>query len=146
MCVKKFNACQSVRFLFLMWTTLNMKVPLILRLGRKWKGLAGNNCKRALNIEFEQDWSDGLGATLGADRKLKKIFFLFLRWTTLKIRVSLVLRVGRKWTGRAGDNCKSTLKVEFEQDWSVGLGATLRDKQKIKKYFSSFKDFSGKSR
>ena len=36
--------------------------------------------------------------------------------------------------------------IEFQQDWSVGLGATLRDRQKIKNYFSSFKDFSGKSR
>ena len=33
--------------------------------GRKWKGLAGDNSKRALNIEFEQDWSVDLGATLG---------------------------------------------------------------------------------
>ena len=30
--------------------------------------------------------------------------------------------------------------------WSVGLGTTLRDRQKIKYYFSSFKDFFGKSR
>ena len=36
--------------------------------------------------------------------------------------------------------------IEFEQDWSVGLGATLRDRHKIKNYFSTFKDFSGKSR
>ena len=28
-------------FFFLMWTTLNIKVPLILRVGRKWKGRAG---------------------------------------------------------------------------------------------------------
>ena len=55
--------------MFLMWTTLNNKVSLILRLGWKWKGLAGDNCKRTLNIEFEQDWSVGSGATLGADRK-----------------------------------------------------------------------------
>ena len=72
----KFHVCQSVRFLFLMWTTLNIKAPLILRLGRKWKGLAGDNYKRTLNIEFEQDWSVGLGATLGADRKLKNIFLV----------------------------------------------------------------------
>ena len=36
--------------------------------------------------------------------------------------------------------------MEFEQDWSVGSGATLRDRQKVKNNFSSFKDFSGKSR
>ena len=59
---------------FLMWTTLNIKVPLILTLGRKWKGFTGDNCKGALNIEFEQDRWVGLGATLGADRKLKKYF------------------------------------------------------------------------
>ena len=35
--------------------------------------------------------------------------------------------------------------MEFEQDWSVGLGATLRDRQKIKNYFSSFRDFFGKA-
>ena len=48
-----------------MWNTLNIKVPLILRVGQNWKGLAGDNCKTTLNIEFELDWSDGLGATLG---------------------------------------------------------------------------------
>ena len=39
-----------------------------------------------------------------------------------------------------------TPDIEFEQDWSVGLGATLRERQKIKNYFSSFKDFFGESR
>ena len=48
-----------------MWTTLNIKVSLILRVGEKWKGLAGDNYKTTLNIEFEQDWSVGLGAMLG---------------------------------------------------------------------------------
>ena len=33
-------------------------------------------CKSALDIEFEQDWSDGLGATLGDRQKIKKIFQL----------------------------------------------------------------------
>ena len=41
--------------------------------------------------------------------------------------VSLILRVSRKWKGRAGDNYKSNLNIEFDQDWSVGLGATLGD-------------------
>ena len=54
--------------------------------------------------------------------------FLYLMWTTLNIKVSLILMVGRKWKGRAGDNCKSTLNIEFEKDWQVGLGATLRDR------------------
>ena len=48
-----------------MWTTLNIKIPSILRVGQKWRALATDNCKTALNIEFEQDWSAGLGATLG---------------------------------------------------------------------------------
>ena len=39
-----------------------------------------------------------------------------------------------------------TSDTEFEQDWSVGLGATLGDGQKIKNYYSSFRNFSGKSR
>ena len=46
----------------------------------------------------------------------------------------------------ARDICKGTLDIEFERDWSVGLGAKLGDGQKIKNYFSSFRDFSGKSR
>ena len=33
--------------------------------------------------------------------------------------------------------------MEFEQDWSVCLGAILADGQKIKNYFSSFGDFFG---
>ena len=34
--------------------------------------------------------------------------------------------------------------IEFKQDWSVGLDAALRERQKIKNYFSSFKDFPDK--
>ena len=45
-----------------------------------------------------------------------------------------------------GNICKWTPDIEFEQDWSVGLGAILADGQKFKNYFSSFRDFSGKSR
>ena len=45
-----------------------------------------------------------------------------------------------------GDNFTRTLNIEFEQDLSVGLGATLGDGYKIKQYFSSYRDFSGKSR
>ena len=47
---------------------------------------------------------------------------------------------------RAIDICKGTLDIEFERDWSFGLGTTLGDEQKIKNYFSSFRDFSWKSR
>ena len=35
--------------------------------------------------------------------------------------------------------------IECERDWSVSLGATLDGGQKIKNYFSSFRDFSGKT-
>ena len=39
-----------------------------------------------------------------------------------------------------------TLDIEYERDWPVGLGATLGDGQNIKNYFSSLRDFFGKSR
>ena len=68
-----------------MWTTLNIKVTFILRVGRKWKGRAGDNYKSTLNIEFEQDWSVGLGATLGADKKFK-IFILSKMAPTIFIK------------------------------------------------------------
>ena len=57
--------CLLFHFLLLMWTTLNIKVPLILKVDRKWKGRAWDNYKSTLNIEFEQDWSFTLGAALG---------------------------------------------------------------------------------
>ena len=49
-------------------------------------------------------------------------------WTTLNIKASLILNAGRKWKGWAGDNSKSPLNIKYEQDWSVGLGATLGDR------------------
>ena len=52
----------------------------------------------------------------------------------------------KKRGGKTGNIFKGTTDIESEQDWSVGLGATLRDRQKIKNYFSRFKNFSGKSR
>ena len=58
----------------------------------------------------------------------------------------LILRVDRKRKKkRARDICKGTLDIEFDRDWSVSLGATLGEGQTIKNYFSSFRDFSGKS-
>ena len=69
-----------------------------------------------------------------------KILNFFLMWTTLNFE-------GRSKTKkRAGDIYKGTLDIEFERDWSVSLGATLGEGQKIKNYFSSFKDFFGKKR
>ena len=68
-------------------------------------------------------------------------FKFFLIWTTLNFE-------GRSKTKKkknTGDICKGTLDIEFKRDWSVGLGATLDDGQKIKNYFSSFRDFSGKT-
>ena len=46
---------------------------------------------------------------------------------------------------KAGNICKGIPDIEFEQDWSVGVGATIRDRQNIKNYFSTFKDFPGKA-
>ena len=61
------------------------------------------------------------------------MILFFLLWTFLNFE-------------RPGYIRKGTPDVEFEQDWSLGLGAILADGQKIKNYFSNFRDFSGKSR
>ena len=58
MSVNQFVSC------FLCELPLTFKYPLLLRLGRKWKGLAGDMLQDDPNIDFEQDWSVGLGATL----------------------------------------------------------------------------------
>ena len=56
-------------------------------------------------------------------------------WTTLNFE-------GRSKTKEgAGDICKGTPHIEFEQDWWVDLGAKLGDGEKIKNYFSNFSDF-----
>ena len=67
-----------------------------------------------------------------------KILNLFLMWTTLNFEDR------SKTKKRTGDIYKRTPDIEFEQDSSVGLGATLDDGQKIKNYFSSFRDFREK--
>ena len=68
-------------------------------------------------------------------------FKFFLLWTTLNFEDR------SKTKKRAIDICKGTLDIECERDLLVGLRATLGGGQKIKKnYFSSFRDFSGKSR
>ena len=51
--------------------------------------------------------------------------------------------ITKKW---AKDIRKGTPDIEFQQDWPVGSGAILADGQKIKNYFSNFRDFSGKIR
>ena len=48
-------------------------------------------------------------------------------WTTLNFGGS------SKTEKQAEDICKGTPDIEFEQDWSVGLGAMLGEEQKIKK-------------
>ena len=46
---------------------------------------------------------------------------------------------------RARDICKGILDIKFERDWSVGLGATLRNGQKIKNHFLVSGIFPGKA-
>ena len=57
----------------------------------------------------------------------------------------LILGVTRKRKEQAEDICKGSPDIEIDYDWSVGLGAILAYGQKIKNYFSSFRDFSGKT-
>ena len=71
-------------------------------------------------------------------------------WTTLhfegRSKTNKKRRRRRKKEKKeTGNICKETPDIEFEQDWSVGLDATLRERQKIKNFFSSFKDFSGEN-
>ena len=66
-------------------------------------------------------------------------FTFFLMWTTLNFEGK------SKTKEQAGNICKGILDIECERDWSVSLGATLDDGQKIKNYFSSFRDFPGKA-
>ena len=68
-------------------------------------------------------------------------------WTTLhfegRSKTNKKKRRRRKKEKGRQNICKGTPDIEFEQDWSVGLDATLRERQKSENYFSSFKDFSG---
>ena len=60
--------------------------------------------------------------------------------------MKIVRAIFRKWKEQAEDICKGSPEIEFERDWSFGLGARLGDGQKIKNYLSCFREFSGKSR
>ena len=71
----------------------------------------------------------------------KSKFFIFFI-----CELPLILGVARKRKEQEEDICMGTSDIEFQKDWSVGLGAILAQGQKIKNYFSSFRDFSGKSR
>ena len=70
-------------------------------------------------------------------------------WTTLHFEGrSKQIEKKKKKKERKGETrniYKGTPDIEFEQDWSFGLGATLHDRQKMKNYFSSFEDFFGES-
>ena len=57
----------------------------------------------------------------------------------------MILRVDRKRKTPARDICKGTLDIEFERNWSFGLGAMLGDEQKIKNYFLVSGIFPGKA-
>ena len=69
-----------------------------------------------------------------------KILNFFHMWTTLNFEAR-----SKSKNKRTGDICKRTLDIEWERDWSVGLGATLGEGQKIKNHFY-FRDFPGKRR
>ena len=73
----------------------------------------------------------------GAIFEKMKIFFLS--------KLPLILRIDQKRKKRARDISKRTIDIEYEREWPVGLGTTLGNGRKIKNYFSSFRDFSGKS-
>ena len=60
---------------------------------------------------------------VGAIFEKIEIVIFFLLWTTLNFRV------GGKTKKTAGDIYKGTLDIEFERDWSIGLGSTTRDGQ-----------------
>ena len=72
--------------------------------------------------------------------KMKILYSLHIFF--LLCELPLMFRVERKQK-IVGYMYKGTPDTEFEQDWSVGLDATLGDAQNIKNYFSSFWDFFG---
>ena len=65
--------------------------------------------------------------------------------TQFLCKLPLILRVDRKRKKQGGDICKGILDIECERNWLVSLGAILGNGQKIKNYFSSFRDFLRKA-
>ena len=59
-------------------------------------------------------------------------------WTTLNFKGMSKTKI------MATNICKRILYIEFERDWRVCLGPLLGDGKHFLKYFSSFRDFSGK--
>ena len=89
----------------------------------------------------------GYECTINPQNLLKIVGAIFEKMKILNFflcELPLILRVDRKLKKLAKDIYKGTLDIECEWDGSVGLDATLGDEQKIKNYFSSFRDFSGK--
>ena len=72
-------------------------------------------------------------------------FFLGKRIFYFLCKIPLILRVDRKRKNQTGDICKGTLDIECQRDYSVGLRATIGDKQKIKNYFLVSVIVSGKA-
>ena len=70
-----------------------------------------------------------LNKIVGAIFEKIEIFNFFL------CELPLILGVTRKRNERAEDICIGSPGIEFEQDWSVGLGATIGDGQETKKLF-----------
>ena len=154
---------------FLMWTTHNFE-------GRsKTKNQTGDICKETPDIEFEQDWSVGLGhgcanhdterkhfkfphpllwrneASLPDQRRTMYFPLALFAYTVCCRHTEQCFTVLRTHKSDAVDG-SSGRRYVTDQSHNVpllrarGLGATLGDGQKIKNYFSSFRDFSGKSR
>ena len=86
----------------------------------------------------------GYECTINPQNLIKIVRAIFVKFEILIFFLrELPLNFGSrsKTEKQAEEICKRTPDIEFEQDWSVGLGATVRDKQKMKNYFSSLKDF-----
>ena len=78
--------------------------------------------------------------------KLEKYIFNFFKSPNAGPKPTHQSHSKSKSRKGARDICKGTSDTEFEQHWFVGSGATQGDGQKMKNYFSRFRDFSGKSR
>ena len=151
---------ENLKF-FLMWTTFNFGDR------SKTKKYAEDICRGTLGIKCERDRPVGLGAKLGDGLKIKNNFSSFRDFSGESRKCHIVGRPiyykPRKFNQNRWRQFWEYQKFKFflmwttlnfedrlktkKRDWPVGLGTTLGDGQKIKKnYFSSFRDFSGKSR
>ena len=125
-----FWEIKNLKF-FLLWTTLNFE-------GRsKTKKWARDICKGTLDIEFERDWSVGLGATLGDRQKINKLFFYFHRFFPGK--ADSVILLGFECTINPQNLIKIVLAV-FEKIKIFFMWTTLnfRVRGKLKKLLEIF--------